>query len=409
MKYIIKLAVLALLISISYSSAAQTFGIKAGYGLTDMVIEENETAIPYDTYNRTIENNYGFHAGAAAEFPIYKIVSIETGLLFSTMGYKSSYVESFGETPLEVSEKYDLYYLNLPLAAKATFPLGKISLYGSAGAYGGMGLSGNKNTEAVFGELTESDKESISWGTEQGDDDFKKFDYGLTFGAGVKISSVQVGFVYNWGLANISPGSEAGASASNRMMGVSVGYMFGKSKKDDATTSGKSTAPVEEKAGKSKKSEEEAKIEAERIEQEKIKADSIAAALAAEEKIRKEKARADSIQAALILAEQLEVEKIKQEKITADSIAAAQNVVIYRVQFASNTTKKGSYEMAISGKNYPTWEYFYSGSYRSTVGDFKTFGEAAQFQKLVRQSGHPQAFVVAFKNNVRVTDPALFR
>lgn len=401
---------LALLILVPYNSTAQTFGIKAGFNLTDMLIEENETAIPYDTYNRTIGKNYGFHVGAAAEFPIYKVLSLETGLLFSTMGYKSSYEENFGETLLEVTEKFDLYYLNLPLAAKVTYPLDKLSLYGTAGAYGGMGLSGNINTDAVFGELTESDKESIAWGTEQGDDDFKRLDYGLTFGAGVIISSVQVGLVYNWGLANISPGSEAGASASNRMMGVSVSYLFGKTRDAASGTKVKEAKPIKEKAGKSKKSEEAAEIAAETARQEKVKADSIAAALAAEEKIRQDKVRADSVQAARILAEHLlEVAKLRQERLRADSIDQAQDAVIYRIQFASSTSKKGSYEMTVGGKTYTTYEYQYSGAYRSTVGEFRTFQEAAQFQKLVRQSGHSQAFVVAFKNNARVTDPALFK
>lgn len=93
-------------------------------------------------------------------------------------------------------------------------------------------------------------------------------------------------------------------------------------------------------------------------------------------------------------------------KTTAQS---AKDVVIYRVQFASNSAKKGSYTIKIGGKDYQTWEYMYSGAYRSTVGEFKTLTEASAFQKIVRSSGYPQAFVVAFKNDVRSTDPALFK
>lgn len=89
--------------------------------------------------------------------------------------------------------------------------------------------------------------------------------------------------------------------------------------------------------------------------------------------------------------------------------AVQKDEVIYRVQFASNSAKKGSYSINIGGKNYNTWEYQYSGAWRSTVGEFKTFREAGAFQKVVRSSGYPQAFVVAFKNGVRTTDPALLK
>ncbi len=87
----------------------------------------------------------------------------------------------------------------------------------------------------------------------------------------------------------------------------------------------------------------------------------------------------------------------------------AKDVVVYRVQFASNSVKKGSYTVKIGGKDYKTWEYQFSGAYRSTVGEFKTLAEASAFQKTVRSSGYAQAFVVAFKNDVRSTDPALFK
>lgn len=99
----------------------------------------------------------------------------------------------------------------------------------------------------------------------------------------------------------------------------------------------------------------------------------------------------------------------KPAPAAAQAVAEKTDEVIYRVQFASNSAKKGSYTINIGGKDYKTWEYQYSGAWRSTVGEFKTFKEAGAFQKTVRSSGYPQAFVVAFKNGVRTTDPALFK
>jgi hypothetical protein len=104
-----------------------------------------------------------------------------------------------------------------------------------------------------------------------------------------------------------------------------------------------------------------------------------------------------------------ETKPVEAVKTTTQPAAKKTDVVVYRVQFASNTAKKGSYSISIGGKNYNTWEYQYSGAYRSTVGEFKTLAEATAFQKIVRTSGYPQAFVIVFKNDVRSTDPALFK
>lgn len=98
--------------------------------------------------------------------------------------------------------------------------------------------------------------------------------------------------------------------------------------------------------------------------------------------------------------------------INADKVQKPESLkaeVIYRIQFLSSNNKMGSYKIIISGKEYATYEYIYSGAYRSTVGEFRTVTEASQFQREVRQSGYPQAFVVAFINNVRSNDPELFR
>jgi len=56
-----------------------------------------------------------------------------------------------------------------------------------------------------------------------------------------------------------------------------------------------------------------------------------------------------------------------------------------------------------------TYEYLYNGGYRTCVGEYSTLTPAKELQNLCRKSGYPQAFVVAFKNNIRTTDPALFK
>jgi hypothetical protein len=426
MKFIIRFSIIAVLISLTSEISAQTFGIKAGFNLSDMLIKESEFFMPYDyTADKKTKFTPCFNVGVTAELAVFDMLSIEADLLLAKHGTNYVEEEPFGTTTLVTKAKYNLYYLELPLIAKVPFTVSNFKFYGAVGGYGGMGLTGKINKSYTFGDLSETEDEKIEWGSGEGVDDLKRFDYGLTFGAGLYWKSFQAGISYNLGLANISPASDYGSRISNSGLGVSVAYMFGGSNKSKpekvkevktkeekpADTNIKSEKPSKVKTGGKKA----AVIEAERIRLEKLRTDSIAAVA---EKISIEKAKADSIEAARITAEKAEEERLQLEKIKADSIAAAQKAaavkqtqgaVVYRVQFASNTVKKGSYSVTIGGKNYNTWEYQYSGAYRSTVGEFKTLAEATAFQKIVRQSGYPQAFVVALKNNVRSTDPGLFK
>lgn len=85
------------------------------------------------------------------------------------------------------------------------------------------------------------------------------------------------------------------------------------------------------------------------------------------------------------------------------------DAVIYRVQILANTRPVGSKDIPVAGNTYKSYEYLYKGGYRTTVGEFSTLSEALKLQTACRQNGYKEAFVVAFRNNVRDTDPALFK
>jgi hypothetical protein len=409
MKCTVRLTIFFLILILSSEIFAQTFGIKAGLNMSTMSIVDNEVTVPYNTHNENFGLNPNLHLGVILELPLYYF---QTGLILSSRGYKSSYTENFGETPLISTEKHNLIYLDIPLTTRIPFSLGGYNLYGLFGPYAGIGLFGNTKKVVTFNDLVEKEKEPILWGDNGATDDFRRLDYGLVFGAGIQLRSFQLTLSYNIGLENISPDRDMGSDLNNHVIGLSAGYLFAPNNKDVKKT----PVPVEKKADKSKKNKKETEVqhktdcEAERLRTEKIRMDSLATVKIEEERIRIEKSRSDSIEAVRRMADALEAEKLRLEKIRTDSIAeAAINSVIYRVQLISNTASKGNYQLTIDGKIYNTWEYFYSGAYRSTVGEFRIFKDALAFQKIVRQAGYPQAFVVAFRNNVRSTDPALFR
>jgi hypothetical protein len=83
--------------------------------------------------------------------------------------------------------------------------------------------------------------------------------------------------------------------------------------------------------------------------------------------------------------------------------------VIYRVQLLPGTSQKKSKEMIINGTEYKIYEYVYLGAPRFTIGEFSTLAPATALQNMCRQSGYPQSFVVAFKNDTRSLDVNLFK
>ena len=85
------------------------------------------------------------------------------------------------------------------------------------------------------------------------------------------------------------------------------------------------------------------------------------------------------------------------------------DVVVYRIQFLSTGKPRKEKQIVLNGVTYKTYEYFYLDAYRYTVGEFTTIPPARELQSLCRKSGYPQAFIAAFKGNMRSLDLARFK
>ncbi|MDY0099156.1 MAG: porin family protein [Bacteroidales bacterium] len=202
MKFLVVFALLAF----ATESFAQTYGVKAGLNFSNMLMKDDD-----HTYSDDYEMKPGFHLGPVAEIPINDLLSFETGLIFSAKGFK------YSEDSYDM--KLNLFYLDIPLTAKARYDAGFGNIYGLIGPYLGIGLTG----KSVY----EDEDEPVDWGSDSDDDDLKRLDFGLTVGAGVEINSIVVGLSYGLGLANISPDTDGGFKINNRVLGLSVGYWFG--------------------------------------------------------------------------------------------------------------------------------------------------------------------------------------
>ena len=219
MKNLEKLLMVIFMMTMASMAFSQTFGVKAGLNLSNMLIKDNTT-----TYSTDFKMNPGFHVGATVEFPFGEVFSLEPGLLLTTKGYK--FEDTYDLLPdgkYNYTMKLNNYYLEIPLYAKAGFDVGNARIYGALGPYVGVGLWGKIVTEI---EGQDKEKENVKWGSNADEDDLKRFDFGMTAGVGFEFSSFLLEVSYGYGLTNLSPYTTDGLKMNNRVLGISAGYKF---------------------------------------------------------------------------------------------------------------------------------------------------------------------------------------
>lgn len=218
MKNLTRVLVLLFVTLFCYQANAQTFGVRGGLNLANMLEEDDE-----DTYSNDYSMNPGFHLGLTVDMPINEAVSFESGLIFNTKGMKYK-VEEMGA---EMVANANLYYLDIPLTIKGTHVLGDgLKMYGLIGPYVGFGLSGKIKIAIEYEGQEETEEVDIEWGNDENEDDLKRLDMGLTFGAGVEMDKVVLGISYDLGLSNIASYQDYGTTSKNRVLKFSVGYLF---------------------------------------------------------------------------------------------------------------------------------------------------------------------------------------
>lgn len=224
MKNFIKLTIYVLLVSMSTKSVAQNFGVRAGLNFSYMLINQSD----FFTYNDSYKMHTGFHFGAITEVRVSDFLTIQSGIILNTKGYTGNLEEIINNESHELKEKKILFYLDVPFTAKVPFSIGNSDFFVTAGGYAGIGLAGDNKISSYYGNHITK----INWGSE-GSDDLKQFDYGLTFGAGISFDPFQIGLSYSTGLVNLSPESSSGSELRNRVLGISLGYTFGRGVKTD--------------------------------------------------------------------------------------------------------------------------------------------------------------------------------
>ena len=163
MKNCTKFSMILLISLFCIQTNAQTFGLKAGLNLSNMLEKDDD-----DTYSNDYKMNPGFHIGGTVDVPISDILSFESGLLLTTKGFK--YEEE--EMGISIKAKANLYYLDIPLTLKASHELSEgLKMFGAVGPYVGIGLSGKIKATVEYQGDEETDEEDVKWGSDEDNDD----------------------------------------------------------------------------------------------------------------------------------------------------------------------------------------------------------------------------------------------
>ena len=231
MKKIRRMLFFLVFMAVTVPAFAQTFVLRAGLNMAKAVSSVNG-------YTSHTKLNPGFHLGVVGEYPLNQNFAIETGLLVNAKGYKLHDKYGYNGNNYESKSYTNLLYLDVPISLKARHSVGGITVYGTAGPYIGMGLTGKTKYESNDFQDKQKGSQKITWGNDPAQATYKRLDYGLTIGGGIEVSSFQVGLVYGLGLANIltktkGPGSSGDATYAmrNRLLSLTFGYSLSQRKK----------------------------------------------------------------------------------------------------------------------------------------------------------------------------------
>ncbi len=209
--------------------SAQNFGAYTGLNMSNVKTFVKGSDVTDEMKDFVKESNkdqnmrLGFQIGGVVEWELSEVITLNTGVAFSQYGTTSK--------DGDYSSNMTLNYLQIPVTAAYKWELNNnLSLFGQAGLYGGYAISG-KVTEKEDGE---KDSESLSFGSDEENDDLSALDFGAIFGAGVEFNKFRVGVNYNWGFANLSNADQDNGDLDvksgwkNSNLSLTFGYFFNK-------------------------------------------------------------------------------------------------------------------------------------------------------------------------------------
>ena len=201
------LMALFLMFAMTAVHAQVKFGPKVGMNLSTMTLKSSGISLDPKML-------VGFHAGVISEIGLTENLFLQPGVLFSSKGSK------YELTLLEQTFKFSMApgVIEVPVNVLYSFGTGSVKLNLFAGPYVALGITGKTKIDG--------ESQDISYGSSD-EDDMKPFDFGLNFGAGVNINGFLISAQYGFGLANLAPDTSGDSEMKNKVLAISMGYLFG--------------------------------------------------------------------------------------------------------------------------------------------------------------------------------------
>jgi len=233
MKRVFLIATLVAAVAMS-ASAQFRLGAIVGGEFSSFNIKDNDGNVKDDWESEEKEahkSHVGLKLGLVGEYAFGDYFAISPELIFAQRGEKYKYDEKDDGDTYKDKFTTTLNYLMLPINAKGIIPIGdNFKIFGFAGIYTGLALSGKDKWSWEYKEDGKTDKgdesETIKFGSNADNDELKRLDFGLNFGAGIEINNFFIKGEYNLGLSNLDNYSDNGYKMQNRNFGISVGYFF---------------------------------------------------------------------------------------------------------------------------------------------------------------------------------------
>lgn len=186
-------------------------------------------------YGKDLDSKLGFNVGVIVDFPILESLHIKSGLQYTVKGakYEESYSDSYYDESESVETKYNAAYLEIPILLSYRYAFSETTkLQVNFGPYIAYGIGGKCKEEwsrYYSGYYDSGEEEWDTFGDDEDSEGVKRFDYGLSIGAGLTIAShYYIGFGYEFGLANILDKDVWGDNydCKTKNLFINIGYTF---------------------------------------------------------------------------------------------------------------------------------------------------------------------------------------
>jgi hypothetical protein len=120
-----------------------------------------------------------------------------------------------------------------------------------------------------------------------------------------------------------------------------------------------------------------------------------------------EKLVKEQIKEPVVPVEEIQETIEQKPEPASEELTSSPDAIMYRVQYLSSTKPMETSNIVIGGVTYQTYEYLFAGAYRQCAGEFSSPGPALELQNNMRRNGYSDAFIVAFRNDQRLTGSML--